>query len=86
MRQLALVAVLFLALAGCKGEKEEKTPIKLEDVPAAAMKTAQEKLPDVVFIDAFLKKDGVYEIRGKLKSGKIREVEVKADGTFVELE
>jgi len=48
--------------------------------------TAQDKLPGMVFIEAFLKKDGTYEVRGKTKTGKVREVEVKADGTFVELE
>ena len=30
--------------------------------------------------------NGNYEVRGKMPNGKIREVEVKADGTFVEME
>jgi hypothetical protein len=58
----------------------------MEEVPPAALKTAQDKLPGMLFTEAFLKKDGTYEIRGKTKTGKVREVEVKADGTFVELE
>ncbi|MEI6686455.1 MAG: hypothetical protein WCN64_09975 [Planctomycetota bacterium] len=47
---------------------------------------AQAKVPGMLFTEAFLKKDGTYEIRGKTKTGKVREVEVKADGTFVDLE
>jgi hypothetical protein len=30
--------------------------------------------------------DGPYEVRGKDKNGKTREVEVKADGTFIQIE
>ena len=40
----------------------------------------------MLFTEAFLKKDGTYEILGKTKTVKVREVEVKADGTFVDLE
>jgi hypothetical protein len=89
MRKLVFAAVLFLAACGCKGGigKEEKDLIKLEDVPAPAMKTAKEKAPNVNFDEAYLKKDGTYEVRGKRKGdGKVIEVEVKADGTFVALE
>ena len=79
-------AIVLLACCGCGGGEGEKTPVKLEDVPPPAMKTAKEKLPGVNFHEAYRKKDGIYEIRGKEKSGKVREVEVKADGTFVDLE
>jgi hypothetical protein len=66
----------------------EKIPVKLEDVPAPAMNTAKEKAPEVVnFHEAYRKKkDGVLEIRGKTKAGKVIEVEVKDDGTFVDIE
>jgi len=61
--------------------------VKLEDVPAPAMKTVKEKAPDVQgFHEAYRKKDGTYEIRGKTKTGKVVEVEVKEDGTFVDIE
>jgi hypothetical protein len=74
-------------LIGCGSIGEgPKVQVKMEDVPPAALKTAQDKLPGMVFTEAFLKKDGTYEVRGKTKTGKVREVEVKADGTFVELE
>ena len=79
--------VLLSILIGCGSIGEgPKVQVKMEEVPPAALKTAQEKLPGMLFTEAFLKKDGTYEIRGKTKTGKVREVEVKADGTFVELE
>jgi hypothetical protein len=87
MRPL-LFAVALSVVCGCGGVGEgPKTPVKLEDVPAAAMKTAKEKAPDVVsFHEAYRKKDGTLEIRGKRRDGKVIEVEVKDDGTFVDIE
>jgi hypothetical protein len=74
--------VMLSILIGCGSIGEgPKVQVKMEDVPPAALKTAQDKLPGMVFTEAFLKK-----VRGKTKTGKVREVEVKADGTFVELE
>ncbi len=79
--------VLLSILIGCGSIGEgPKVQVKMEEVPPAALKTAQDKLPGMLFTEAFLKKDGTYEIRGKAKAGKVREVEVKADGTFVDLE
>ena len=84
MRRLTMLAVAVLM--GCGGAERQKVPVELTDVPEAVMKTAREKLPDVDFTAAYRKADGTYEVRGRMKSGKIREVGVKADGTFVELE
>jgi len=79
--------VLLSILIGCGSIGEgPKVQVKMEEVPPAALKTAQNKLPGMLFTEAFLKKDGTYEIRGKTKTGKVREVEVKADGTFIDLE
>ena len=79
--------VLLSILIGCGSIGEgPKVQVKMEEVPPAALKTAQAKVPGMLFTEAFLKKDGTYEIRGKTKTGKVREVEVKADGTFVDLE
>jgi len=79
--------MMLSILIGCGSIGEgPKVQVKMEEVPPAALKTAQDKLPGMVFTEAFLKKDGTYEVRGKTKTGKVREVEVKADGTFVELE
>ena len=79
--------LLLSILIGCGSEGEgPKVQVKMEEVPPAALKTAQGKEPGMEFTEAFLKKDGTYELRGKTKTGKVREVEVKADGTFVDLE
>jgi hypothetical protein len=87
MRQFVFLAMLCLLLCGCGAGREEKSPIKLEEVPAAAMKTAKEKAPEVAsFHEAYRKKDGTYEVRGKTKTGKVIEIEVKEDGTFVDIE
>jgi hypothetical protein len=87
MRPL-LIAVALSVVCGCGSVGEgPKTPVKLEDVPAAAMKTAKEKAPEgVSFYEARRKKDGTLEIVGKRRDGKIIEVEVKDDGTFVDIE
>lgn len=60
--------------------------ITLADVPAAFLETARKELPDVVFDEVWVKKDGTLEIRGKAKSGKVREVEIRPDGTVAEIE
>ena len=87
MKHVFQVCLLMPFLTGCGSSWEgPKVQVKMEEVPPAALKTAQDKLPGMVFTEAFLKKDGTYEVRGKTKTGKVREVEVKADGTFVELE
>ena len=79
--------VLLSILIGCGSVGEgPKVQVKMEEVPPAALKTVQAKVPGMLFTEAFLKKDGTYEIRGKTKTGKVHEVEVKADGTFVDLE
>ena len=79
--------VLLSILIGCGSIGEgPKVQVKMEEVPPVALKTAQAKVPGMLFTEAFLKKDGTYEIRGKTKTGKVHEVEVKADGTFVDLE
>jgi hypothetical protein len=87
MRKFLFVALLCWAAGGCGEAREEKSPVKLENVPAPVMKTAREKAPEVAtFHEAYRKKDGNYEVRGKTKSGKVIAVEIKADGTFIDIE
>lgn len=50
------------------------------------MRIAREKLPGVTFDTVWRKPSGTYEIRGKQKNGKIREVDIAPDGTIVEVE
>jgi len=50
------------------------------------MAVAREKLPGVTFETAWQLGNGVYEVRGKAKNGKVREIDIKPDGTVVEIE
>jgi hypothetical protein len=76
-------AIVLLLLIGCGG-KEERPYIPLDQVPEAVMKVAKEKLPDVKFDTAWKTPKGNYEIRGKGKNGKTRDVQVTPEGKWVE--
>lgn len=86
---------LALVVAGC-GEREAeeqfaRRTIAVKDVPAAVMEGASKELPGVDFAEAWknVEADGAlhsYEIRGRNKDGKIREVRVAADGKILEIE
>jgi len=80
----ALAIVLLVGFVGC-AEAPGK-PIALEEVPPSILKTSQEKLPDVKFDRAMRRADGSYEISGKDKKGKVRDVELTADGVVTEVE
>ncbi|OWK43244.1 hypothetical protein [Fimbriiglobus ruber] len=83
----AIVAALALAVAvGCGGEKGGKESVPLEQVPANVMTVAKEKLPGVTFDRAWRKKNGEFEVSGKDKKGKIREIDITPDGTVTEIE
>lgn len=85
MRRVVVTVALCAAL-GCGGApKIEKTPMTVADVPADIMKIAKEKLPDVTFTEAY-KENGNFELRGKDKRGKLREIDVTPDGKVVELD
>ncbi len=43
-------------------------------------------LPDVTFDSAWRKASGSYEFRGKAKNGKVREIDIRPDGTVEEIE
>jgi outer membrane lipoprotein-sorting protein len=79
------VALAAVFLAGC-GEDRSKAVVPLDQVPEPAMKAAKETLKDVKFEQAFKKADGTYEVRGKNAQGKVREVEVTADGVVKQIE
>jgi len=81
-----MLGLLPGGLVGCGGTKQEIVTLRLEDVPPELMKIAKEKLPGVVFDTAFKKSSGTIEIRGRAKNGKIREVDLRPDGTVEEVE
>ena len=90
----AILTALFIglsafALTGCGEKKSGKTPMEMKDVPPEIMKVAKEKLPGVTFNEAFREANGNYELRGKDKNdktGKIREIDIKPDGTVEEVQ
>jgi hypothetical protein len=79
-----LVIACLLLCVGC-GESHEVS-VPLGQVPEPVMKSAKEKLPGVEFEQAWKTHSGNYEVRGKMKNGKIRDVQVKPDGTVVEVD
>ena len=88
MRHLAVgcgLALLVLA-AGCNRSDSTGTVVPLQEVPAPLMKIAREKLPDVSFSDARKKSDGSFEIRGKTRTGKVREIELSSAGEVLDIE
>ena len=68
----------------------ESDPIvPIEQVPANVLEVARKQLPGYKFDTAYkMKIDGkdAYEIRGKDKRGKVREVEVSATGEVLAVE
>ena len=81
-----IIGLSALALTGCGEKKAQKTPMELKDVPPEIMKVAKEKLPGVTFDSAWKEPNGSYEVRGKDKSGKVREIDIKPDGTVEEVQ
>ena len=82
----AVVMLALLFVVGCG----EKTPtgenVPLDKVPEPVMTVAKEKLPDVKFEQAWKTPNGNYEVRGKEKNGKVRDIQVKPDGEVVEVD
>ena len=85
MRNVVLLAVL---LAGCGKAAAPKTKVvvPLDQVPSVVMKAAQTKKPDVKFNTVVKTADGIYEVQGKTKAGKIIEVEVSEAGEVLLVE
>ena len=79
-----MVALLFVV--GCSEKTPKGENVELDKVPEPVMKAAKEKLPDVKFDQAWKTPNGNYEVRGKAKNGKVRDIQVKPDGTVVEVD
>ena len=85
----ALVATVALMALGCSEEIERGEAIPLDQLPPGAMDLAQKSLPGVKFDlarKARYRGQDAIEIRGKDKTGKIREVEVDTSGKLLEIE
>ncbi len=80
------LAATGLAPTGCGESAPPKTVVALKDVPPDIMAVAKKNLPDVTFDTAWRKDNGSYEVRGKAKSGKVREIDIRPDGSIEEIE
>jgi hypothetical protein len=83
------MTVLLMLISGCSDERENDTPIPFDKVPPTLVKAATERLPGVNFQTAYKETKGgkeVYELRGKTREGKIRDLEITADGEVIEVD
>ena len=94
-RVLAAIAAACLVLLpfGCSegdGDRddvaEKKEPLPIDQVPPAVLANGKKHNPELTFFaaakDKYQGKDSI-ELRGKTKSGKIMELEIAPDGTFL---
>ena len=89
----ACICVVIVASAfafGCGDTQPKSDPVvPIEEVPPKVMDVARKQLPGFTFDTVYkMKIDGkdAYEVRGKDKRGKVREVEVSADGEVIAVE
>jgi hypothetical protein len=85
----ALLALLLSTVWGCGDEVERLEAVPFDQLPPGSMEAATKALPEVKFDLARKAKfngQDAYEIRGKDKRGKIREVEVSTSGQILEIE
>ena len=75
---------------GCGGPPPKSDPVvPIDEVPPRVMDVARRELPGFNFDTIYrMKIEGkdAYEVRGKDKRGKVREVEVSADGEVIAVE
>ena len=90
MRKHYFIGMMLIFAFGCASSPPESDPIvPIEQVPANVMEVARKQLPGYTFDTAYkMKIDGkdAYEVRGKDKRGKVREVEVSATGEVLAIE
>jgi hypothetical protein len=80
---ILLVCVALIAGCGKPPVTQIKSNVPLDQVPAVVLKTARSRDPAVRFSEAIKRADGIYEVQGKNKSGKLIRVEVTEAGQFV---
>ncbi len=89
MRKFLCWSALCLSLVGCGEIFEQTEMVALDKVPEPVMDAAKKKLPDVKFETAWTEKKGEsvnYEVRGKDKDGKTRDVKVSPNGDILEVD
>jgi uncharacterized membrane protein YkoI len=89
MKKMLLAVFLLTLVCGCENEPTADQIVPLEQVPPKVMEAARKELPDFTFDTVYKMKiddKEAYEVRGKDKRGKVREVEVSATGEVLGIE
>ena len=88
MRYAIYMLLLTPILSGCgKAEAvKTKTLVPIEQVPAVVLDAARKKEPEVTFNKVIKTPEGIYEVQGKNKSGKVVEVETSEKGEVLKVE
>jgi hypothetical protein len=90
MRKTFFYLSLMIFASGCeKSQPPGDDLVPIEQVPPKVMEVARQQLPGFTFDTVYkMKVDGkeAYEVRGKDKRGKVREVEVSATGEVLAVE
>ena len=90
MKRCLLIAAL--AMAGCGGADDDddvahpKTPMAMDKVPPAVLAAAKKAAPELTFFSAArdtFKGRELIELKGKTKSGQVKELEFLPDGTVL---
>jgi uncharacterized membrane protein YkoI len=89
MKKTLLGLSLTVLALGCDNKPMADPIVPMEQVPTQVMEAARKELPGYTFETVYkMKIDGKdgYEVRGKDKRGKVREVEVSAAGEVLGVE
>jgi hypothetical protein len=86
MRPSLSILVLMILLLGCGKSEPAGEAVPIDQVPENLMKTARKELPNVTFDRASKRPNGVWVIRGKTSTGKVREIEMDPSGKVLEIE
>lgn len=84
--RIVLTLLFSLLLIGCENEEMDGQNVPLEKVPEKVMEVAKQKLPGITFEQAWTTPKGNYEVRGRDKNGKVRDIQVKPTGEVVEVD
>ncbi len=78
--------ILLLLLSGCGESHSPSANVPIDQIPEPVIKVAKEKLPNVNFEQAWKTRSGNYEVRGKAKDGKVRDIQVSPSGEVIEID
>jgi uncharacterized membrane protein YkoI len=90
MRKRHWLGIALIFALGCASDPPASDPIvPIEQVPQTVVEAARKQLPGYTFDTVYkMTIDGkeAYELRGKDKRGKVREVEISATGDVLAIE